>query len=82
MGDDSGIIAAVAMNVRRLRQAAGLSQEQLAFEAGLDRTYISQVERQRRNITITVLARLARALKVKPAELLKERGSFRKRANV
>jgi transcriptional regulator with XRE-family HTH domain len=53
----------VALNVRSARKAAGLSQEELAQEAEIDKmTYISQVERQQRNLTISVLARIARAL--------------------
>ncbi len=68
--DDTSIIKLVADNVRVLRKAAGLSQEELAHEAGLDRTYISQVERERRNVTIVVLARIAAALKVSPEKLL------------
>ena len=67
---ESGIIAVVAANVRRVRKDIPLSQEKLAFAAKLDRTYVSLVERQKRNISISVLARLARALKVKPAELV------------
>ena len=70
MKDETGIIAVVAANVRRRRKAAGWSQEELGFEAGLDRTYISQVERKQRNVTIVVLARLAKALNVTPAQLL------------
>jgi transcriptional regulator with XRE-family HTH domain len=45
---DSQIIGVVATNVRTARKAAGLSQEDLAFEAEVDRTYISQVERRQR----------------------------------
>src|SRR5690606_5278674 len=48
---DNEIIEAVAANVRESRKAAGLSQEELALEAEVDRTYISQVERGKRNIT-------------------------------
>lgn len=70
MAWDSGIIAVVAVNVRRLRKGLGLSQEELGFVARLDRTYVSLVERQKRNISISVLARLAKALKVRPAELV------------
>ena len=70
MKDETGIVAVVAGNVRKRRKAAGLSQEELGFEAGLDRTYISQVERQQRNVTIIVLARLAKALKTTPIQLL------------
>lgn len=68
--DDAGIIKTVAANVRRLRKGADLSQEELAHEAGVDRTYVSQVERGKRNVTITVLARLARALTTTPDQLL------------
>jgi transcriptional regulator with XRE-family HTH domain len=70
MEDETGIVRVVAEAVRRGRKAAGLSQEELAFEAGLDRTYISQVERRKRNVTIVVLARIARALKTTPDRLL------------
>jgi transcriptional regulator with XRE-family HTH domain len=68
--DDSGIIGIVATNVRRARKEAGLSQEELAHDAGVDRTYVSQVERGKRNLTITVLARLAAALDLSPDRLL------------
>ena len=64
------IINIVADNVRSLRKSAELSQEELAHEAGLDRTYISQVERRQRNLTIVVLAKIAEALKVTPDRLL------------
>jgi transcriptional regulator with XRE-family HTH domain len=70
MRDETGIIATVAENVRRRREAAGLSQEQLGFEARLDRTYVSQVERRQRNVTIVVLAKLATALETTAASLL------------
>jgi transcriptional regulator with XRE-family HTH domain len=70
MDEGKAIIAVVAETVRRGRKAAGWSQEDLAFEAGLDRTYISQVERKKRNVTITVLAKIARALKTTPDRLL------------
>ncbi len=64
MKDETGIIAVAAENVRRRRKAAGLSQEELGFEAGLDRTYISEVERRQRNVTIVVLAKLAKACRI------------------
>lgn len=70
MKDETGIIEVVAVAVRKARQNLGLSQEDLALEAGLDRTYVSQVERGTRNCTIVVLARLARALKTTPDRLL------------
>jgi transcriptional regulator with XRE-family HTH domain len=68
--NDLAIIGVVADNVRSLRKAAGLSQEELAHEAGVDRTYISQVERRQRNVTIVVLAKIAKALGITPEKLL------------
>ena len=68
--DPTGVIGDVALNVRALRTAAGLSQEELAHNAGVDRTYVSQVERRLRNVTITVIAQLAAALQTTPDKLL------------
>jgi transcriptional regulator with XRE-family HTH domain len=68
--DETGIITVVAQNVRTLRRAAGWSQEELAYEANVDRTYVSQVERRQRNLTIVVLARLAKALGTTADQLL------------
>ncbi len=62
------------------RKTAGLSQEELAYQAEVDRTYISQLERQKRNVTVSVLARIANALKLTPDALLANPGpSTRKR---
>lgn len=52
----------LATNMKALRKARGWSQETLAGEAGLDRTYISGIERQVKNPTITVVERIAKAL--------------------
>ena len=60
----------VGKNVRRHRAEAGLSQEELAARVGLDRTYVSGVERGIRNPTVRVLLKLAEAFKIDPAELL------------
>lgn len=60
----------VGRNVRLLRQARGLTQEQLAFEASLDLTYVGGIERGRRNPSLLVMARLAAALGVDPVDLL------------
>ncbi len=62
----------VGINLKRLRQNRGLSQEELAFESGLHRTYISGVERGVRNPTVRVLEEIATALKVPAAMLLEE----------
>lgn len=56
--------------LRELRHKTGLSQEDLALEAGLDRTYVSSVERGERNISLQNISRLAKALGVQAARLL------------
>ena len=56
--------------VRRLRVSQGLSQEALADQAGIHRTYIGGIERGERNPTLTMIHRLAEALEVPPARLL------------
>jgi len=58
-------------NLRWLREAKGLSQEAFAFEAGIHRTYVSDIERGARNPTITVVENLAVALGVTASELLR-----------
>jgi len=60
----------VGLNVRQFRKERGWSQEDLAFESGLDRTYVSGVERGVRNPTVLVLHELAQALKMPAARLL------------
>lgn len=60
----------LARNLVRLRVARGWSQEELADQAELHRTYVSGIERKVRNPTILILERLAKALKVKAGELV------------
>lgn len=60
----------LAKNLRQLRQDKGWSQEAFADEAGLHRTYISDLERGARNPTVTVVEKLAAALSVTPGRLL------------
>ena len=60
----------LAKNLRKLRTAKGWSQEEFAFEAGIHRTYISDLERGARNPTISVVDKLAKALGVNVGELL------------
>lgn len=62
--------AIVGKNVRRLRQNAELTQEQLAFEARIDLTYVGGIERGRRNPSLLVMTRIAKALGVDPKALL------------
>ncbi len=69
----------VGLNVQRLRREKGWSQEDLAFESGLHRTYVSGIERGVRNPTLLILEKLAKTLGVRPAELLADRtGSSRR----
>ena len=60
----------VGRNVRRLRLQKELTQEQLAFEAELDLTYVGGIERGKRNPSLSVLARIAKALSIHPSKLL------------
>jgi transcriptional regulator with XRE-family HTH domain len=62
----------VGMNLRRYRNLGQISQEDLADLAGIDRTYVSGVERGIRNPTVTVLQSLAEALKIDTAALLEQ----------
>lgn len=61
----------VARNVRKLRIARGLSQEELADLARLNRNYIGMIEREENAPTVDVLETLAEALAVEPAALIK-----------
>jgi transcriptional regulator with XRE-family HTH domain len=60
----------LAQNLRRLRNAKGISQEELADLSGLHRTYVGSVERSERNISIDNIAKLATALDVSISKLL------------
>ena len=61
--------ALVAWNLRRIRVKRGIAQEQLAYDSGVDRSYVGGLERQTANPTIDLLDRLADALDVPLAEL-------------
>lgn len=63
-----------ALNLRRYRQAAGLSQEELAARAGIHRTYVSALERCQYSATIDMVDGLARILGVTAADLLNPDG--------
>lgn len=59
-----------AGNARRLRKARDWSQAELAAAVGVSRALIAQIEGGRRNLTLSVLGRVAKALEVDPADLL------------
>lgn len=58
----------VGNRIKEYRNKRGISQESLAHEAGLDRTYITSVERGKRNISIVNLEKITKALNVKLSE--------------
>ena len=65
-----GLNDAVAFLIKERRAGLGISQEQLADLAGLDRTYISSVERHRRNLTLRTLERIIPHLGLSPTQFL------------
>ena len=65
----------VARNVKTMREASGLSQEELAHAARMHTTYLSGIENGRRNPTLDVIERLAAALNVEASTLLAKRSN-------
>ncbi len=66
----AGLAPRIGRVIRKYREGIGLSQEALAEEAGLHRTYISLVERGHRNISVDALSQIAEALGVYPSRLM------------
>lgn len=66
--------------VRLFRETSGISQENLAERADLDRTYVSGVERGVRNPTLRIIEKLASALGVPPAKLFEEAARIQKKS--
>jgi transcriptional regulator with XRE-family HTH domain len=64
------VVQLLGRNVRRYRKLKGMTQEQLALEAGMERSYVSDLERGERNPSVRALGRLAVALSVEPMSLL------------
>jgi transcriptional regulator with XRE-family HTH domain len=60
-----------AANLRRFRHAKGLSQEDLAYEAGVNRTYMSKLEKGGTFVGLEIIGKLAKVLDVEAAEFLK-----------
>lgn len=67
------VVRLFGRNVRQFRMERGLSQEELALEAAMKRSYLSDLERGTRNPSVRALGRLAEALSVAPDQLLKAR---------
>jgi transcriptional regulator with XRE-family HTH domain len=61
----------VARNLRRLRQAKGLSQEELADRANINRNYVGMLEREQHAATTDMLEKLAEVLDIDPAEFFR-----------
>ena len=61
-----------AENLKRIRTERGLSQERLALKAGMARAYIGLLERKKSSATLDAVEKLAKVLKVKPEEFLKQ----------
>lgn len=70
--DSRQLAAAFGVALRAARESRGLTQEELAFSSGLDRTYPSLLERGKRQPTIAVMIRLAFVLSMPPSQLLDE----------
>jgi transcriptional regulator with XRE-family HTH domain len=72
--DTSHLQEVIAANLRQRRLDMDMSQEEFADLCGYHRTYIGSIERSERNITVSTLEALANALRIEPAELLREDG--------
>ena len=62
----------VARNLRRIRQKAGMSQEELADRAGLNRNYVGMIEREENSPTVDALEQLSEALNIEPVIFFRE----------
>ena len=68
--DDRSLGSSFGLVLRQLRQSRGLSQEQLGFESGYHRTYISLLERGQKSPSLQTIFKLAEVLKVEPSEII------------
>lgn len=69
--ENKDIIKKVAKNIKEYRLKSGLSQESLADKAKIHRTYISLLERGKKNMSIIILEKIAIALNIKLSDLIK-----------
>ena len=70
MGEQSTILERFGGRLRKLRTKRGVSQEAFALECGLDRTYISGIERGKRNVSLRNMEIIARALGISISEMM------------
>lgn len=68
------ICSIIGINIRKKRTAKKLSQEELAFQAGIDRSYLSEIENGYKNLSVTMLEQIATALEVDISELFNNYG--------
>ena len=66
------ILQVFGNNLKKFREEQGMSQEKIAEKAGLHRTYISDIERRKRSISLSNIQKIAEALGVEPYMLLKK----------
>lgn len=71
----------VGQRIRQLRKELGLSQEALGLKAEVDRTYVTDVENGRRNVSIEILERLVRSLEVSFTEFFSSK-EFKKHTGI
>lgn len=71
MNSKIDILTTFGKRVRDLRKKMGISQEELAFRAGLHRTYIGMIERAEKNITLVNIDKITRALNVELEDIFK-----------
>lgn len=69
MDENTGALIAFAKKIRKIRNEQKISQEELAYKAGLHRTYIGMIERAERNITLRNIEKIANALNIKIKDL-------------
>lgn len=70
--DKEPILVAFGQRIRQLRKSRALSQENLAFSAGVHRTYVGMIERGEKNITLSNIRKMADAFGISVSELLKD----------
>ena len=68
----SSVCVAFGQNLRSIRKSKGFSQERLAHDAGIDRSYIGKIERGQANITLEKLYIIAELLECSPKDLIPE----------